>query len=72
MNKPIRRVSIFCLVLILALMVRTNWVQGVQADAWASNKNNKRQLYDRYAHPRGNIIVSGQPVTNSDFVNGLR
>ncbi|MFJ8627580.1 peptidoglycan D,D-transpeptidase FtsI family protein [Kitasatospora sp. NPDC093550] len=72
MNKPIRRVSIFCLVLILALMVRTNWVQGVQADSWASNKNNKRQLYDRYAHPRGNIIASGQPVTKSDFVNGLR
>ncbi|MER8099573.1 penicillin-binding transpeptidase domain-containing protein [Kitasatospora sp. NPDC094016] len=72
MNKPIRRVSIFCLVLILALMVRTNWVQGVQADAWATNKNNKRQQYDRYAHPRGNIIVGGQPVTKSDFVNGLR
>ncbi|WP_030060908.1 MULTISPECIES: peptidoglycan D,D-transpeptidase FtsI family protein [Streptomyces] len=72
MNKPIRRVAIFCLVLILALMVRTNWVQGVQADSWASNKNNKRQLYDRYAHPRGNIVVGGQPVTKSDFVNGLR
>ncbi|MFI6847200.1 penicillin-binding protein 2 [Kitasatospora sp. NBC_00085] len=72
MNKPIRRVSIFCLVLILALMVRTNWVQGVQADAWATNKNNKRQVYDRYAHPRGNIVVGGQPVTQSDFVNGLR
>ncbi|WP_327679084.1 peptidoglycan D,D-transpeptidase FtsI family protein [Kitasatospora sp. NBC_00458] len=72
MNKPIRRVSIFCLVLILALMVRTNWVQGVQAEAWATNKNNKRQVYDRYAHPRGNIIVDGQPVTQSAFVNGLR
>ncbi|GAB7181905.1 penicillin-binding protein 2 [Kitasatospora sp. Ki12] len=72
MNKPIRRVSIFCLVLILALMVRTNWVQGVQAESWATDKNNKRQLYDRYAHPRGNIIASGQPVTKSDFVNGLR
>ncbi|MEE1788076.1 penicillin-binding protein 2 [Streptomyces sp. SP17BM10] len=72
MNKPIRRVSIFCLVLILALMLRTNWVQGVQADAWASNANNKRQQFDRYAHPRGNIVVGGQPVTKSDFVNGLR
>ncbi|MEU6234835.1 penicillin-binding protein 2 [Kitasatospora sp. NPDC047058] len=72
MNKPIRRVSIFCLVLILALMVRTNWVQGVQAEAWATNKNNKRQDFDRYAHPRGNIIVGGQPVTSSEFVNGLR
>ncbi|GAA2261874.1 MULTISPECIES: peptidoglycan D,D-transpeptidase FtsI family protein [Kitasatospora] len=72
MNKPIRRVSIFCLVLILALMVRTNWVQGVQADAWASNSHNDRNKYDRYAYPRGNIIVAGQPVTKSDFVNGLR
>ncbi|WP_033820252.1 penicillin-binding protein 2 [Kitasatospora sp. MBT63] len=72
MNKPIRRVSIFCLVLILALMVRVNWVQGVQAEAWASNKHNDRNKYDRYAYPRGNIIAGGQPVTNSDFVNGLR
>ncbi|MFF4339478.1 peptidoglycan D,D-transpeptidase FtsI family protein [Kitasatospora sp. NPDC001540] len=72
MNKPIRRVSIFCLVLILALMVRVNWVQGVQASAWANNKHNERTKYDRYAAPRGNIIVGGQPVTKSDFVNGLR
>ncbi|MGW4898258.1 peptidoglycan D,D-transpeptidase FtsI family protein [Kitasatospora sp. NPDC004240] len=72
MNKPIRRVSIFCLVLILALMVRTNWVQGVQAESWASNKYNKRETFDRYAYPRGNIIVGGERVTNSDFVNGLR
>lgn len=72
MNKPIRRVSIFCLVLILALMVRVNWVQGVQAAAWAGNSHNDRVKYDRYAYPRGNIIVGGQPVTKSDFVNGLR
>ncbi|GAA2124067.1 penicillin-binding transpeptidase domain-containing protein [Kitasatospora saccharophila] len=72
MNKPIRRVSIFCLVLILALMARVNWVQGVQASAWASNQHNERTKYDRYATPRGNIIVGGQPVTKSDFVNGLR
>lgn len=73
MNKPIRRVSIFCLVLILALMVRTNWVQGVQADAWANNSHNDRKKFDRYAYPRGNIIVAGgQPITRSDFVNGYR
>ncbi|MFG2696601.1 peptidoglycan D,D-transpeptidase FtsI family protein [Kitasatospora sp. NPDC048407] len=72
MNKPIRRVSIFCLVLILALMLRVNWVQGVQASAWASNPHNDRTKYDKYAYPRGNIIVGGQAVTKSDFVNGLR
>ncbi|MFJ5922754.1 peptidoglycan D,D-transpeptidase FtsI family protein [Kitasatospora sp. NPDC092948] len=72
MNKPIRRVSIFCLVLILALMLRVNWVQGVEASAWANNPHNDRTKYDRYASPRGNIIVGGQAVTKSDFVNGLR
>nr|WP_202523965.1 penicillin-binding protein 2 [Kitasatospora sp. SID7827] len=53
-------------------MVRVNWVQGVQAAAWANNTHNERVKYDRYAYPRGNIIVGGQPVTKSDFVNGLR
>ncbi|RKE20327.1 penicillin-binding protein 2 [Streptomyces sp. TLI_171] len=72
MNKPIRRVSIFCLVLVLALMLRVNWVQGVQASAWANNSHNERVKYDRYAYPRGNIIVGGQAVTKSDLVNGLR
>ncbi|MFD8479176.1 peptidoglycan D,D-transpeptidase FtsI family protein [Kitasatospora sp. NPDC059673] len=72
MNKPIRRVSVFCLVLILALMLRVNWVQGVQASAWANNPHNDRTKYDKYAYPRGNIIVGGQAVTKSDFVNGLR
>lgn len=72
MNKPIRRVSIFCLVLILALMARANWVQGVQADTLAGNSHNDRNKFDRYAYPRGSIIVSGQPVTKSDFVNGYR
>ncbi|WP_371480356.1 peptidoglycan D,D-transpeptidase FtsI family protein [Kitasatospora sp. NBC_00315] len=72
MNKPIRRVSIFCLVLILALMARTNWVQGVQATSLADNTHNDRNKYDRYAYPRGNIMVGGTPVTSSDFVNGLR
>lgn len=72
MNKPIRRVAIFCLVLILALMVRVNWVQGVEADTWASNIHNQRVQFDRYAYPRGNIIVGDQPVTSSALTNGLR
>ncbi|MDH6134690.1 peptidoglycan glycosyltransferase [Kitasatospora sp. MAA4] len=72
MNKPIRRVSVFCLLLIMALLLRTNWIQGVQADSYANSPYNDRVKYDRYAYPRGNIIVSGQPVTSSAFVNGYR
>ncbi|MDH6111962.1 peptidoglycan glycosyltransferase [Kitasatospora sp. MAP12-15] len=72
MNKPIRRVSVFCLLLIMALLLRTNWIQGVEADTYANNQYNDRVKYDRYAYPRGNIVAGGQPVTSSDFVNGYR
>ncbi|MFJ6211984.1 peptidoglycan D,D-transpeptidase FtsI family protein [Streptomyces sp. NPDC092296] len=73
MNKPIRRVSVFCLLLIMALLVRVNWIQGVKASAYAEDPNNRRVLYDRYAHPRGNIfLANGKPMTKSNFVNGLR
>jgi len=72
MNKPIRRVAIFCMVLVLALLVRINWVQGVQAKALNTNKNNQRVAIEEYANPRGNIVVDGKPVTKSIDVNGYR
>ncbi|QMU74432.1 penicillin-binding protein 2 [Streptacidiphilus sp. PB12-B1b] len=72
MNKPIRRVSVFCLVLVLALMIRVNWVQGVDASALNNNTNNQRGMIEAYSYPRGSIIVGGQAVTKSVLVNGNR
>ncbi|MGP3967816.1 peptidoglycan D,D-transpeptidase FtsI family protein [Streptomyces sp. 6N223] len=66
MNKPMRRVAIFCGLLILALLVRVNWVQFVQADDLQSDENNRRVAIERYSHPRGNIIVDGEPITGSE------
>lgn len=65
MNKPLRRVAIFCLVLVAALMVRTNWLQLVKADDYAENSHNKRVKIERYAHPRGDIIVGGKAITGT-------
>ncbi|MFD3513305.1 peptidoglycan D,D-transpeptidase FtsI family protein [Streptomyces sp. NPDC058657] len=65
MNKPLRRVAIFCGILVLALLVRVNWVQFVQADELKSHKDNRRVLVERYAHPRGDIIVDGKAITGS-------
>jgi peptidoglycan glycosyltransferase len=65
MNKPMRRVSIFCGLLILALLVRVNWVQFVQADELQNDEHNRRVAIERYANPRGNIIVDGEPITGS-------
>ncbi|QMU66858.1 penicillin-binding protein 2 [Streptacidiphilus sp. P02-A3a] len=70
MNKPIRRVSVFCLVLVLALMIRVNWVQGVDASSLDNNTHNQRGMILAYSYPRGSIIVGGQAVTKSVLVNG--
>ncbi|MET7639216.1 penicillin-binding protein 2 [Streptomyces sp. NPDC005438] len=65
MNKPLRRVSIFCGLLVLALLARVNWVQFVQADELKTDDKNRRVSIARYAQPRGNIIVDGKPITGS-------
>lgn len=70
MNKPLRRISIFCGLLILALLVRTNYLQFVQAEELKTDTKNRRVDIARYAQPRGNIVVDGKNVTGSTVVNG--
>ncbi|MEU6056692.1 penicillin-binding transpeptidase domain-containing protein [Streptomyces sp. NPDC047097] len=65
MNKPLRHIAIFCGLLVLALLVRDNWVQYVRADELSSHKYNQRVVIERYASPRGNIVVDGKPITGS-------
>ncbi|MFB7356499.1 peptidoglycan D,D-transpeptidase FtsI family protein [Streptomyces gardneri] len=65
MNKPLRRVAIFCGLLVLALLLRDNWLQFVRADELSSHSSNKRVQIERYANPRGNIVVDGKPITGS-------
>ncbi|WP_030244944.1 MULTISPECIES: peptidoglycan D,D-transpeptidase FtsI family protein [unclassified Streptomyces] len=70
MNKPLRRIAIFCGLLVLALLIRDNWIQYVQADELRTDKNNRRVTIERYASPRGDIIVDGQPITGSTETSG--
>ncbi|MFP3989175.1 penicillin-binding transpeptidase domain-containing protein [Streptomyces sp. E11-3] len=65
MNKPLRRIAIFCGVLILALLVRTNWIQYVDADELSTHKLNKRVDIERYSIKRGDIIVGDTAITGS-------
>jgi peptidoglycan glycosyltransferase len=64
-NKPLRRVAIFCGLLILALLLRDNWLQFVRADELNAHPDNTRVRIERYANQRGNIIVDGKPITGS-------
>ncbi|MEU3652445.1 penicillin-binding transpeptidase domain-containing protein [Streptomyces sp. NPDC032161] len=65
MNKTIRRTSVFCLLLVLALLVRATWLQAYQAQALADDDHNRRKIIAQYAQPLGDIIVAGKPVTGS-------
>ncbi|MET7982271.1 penicillin-binding transpeptidase domain-containing protein [Streptomyces sp. NPDC005281] len=65
MNKPLRRIAIFCGLLVLALLLRDNYVQYVQSDSLRSDSNNRRVAIERYATPRGDIIVDGDPITGA-------
>ncbi|MCX4747693.1 penicillin-binding protein 2 [Kitasatospora sp. NBC_01287] len=72
MNQPIRRVSVFCMVLIFALLLRTNWIQAVAADSYADNPHNIRSILDEYSYPRGNITTAdGQPMTQSNLTTAF-
>ncbi|SOD63725.1 Cell division protein FtsI/penicillin-binding protein 2 [Streptomyces zhaozhouensis] len=66
MNKPMRRVAVFCGLLMLALLVRVNYIQFVQADELQSHEDNRRVAIERYSNPRGDIIVDGEPITGSE------
>ncbi|MCD7440317.1 penicillin-binding protein 2 [Streptomyces lincolnensis] len=70
MNKPLRRIAIFCGLLVLALLIRDNWIQYVQADELRTQKENRRVIIERYASPRGNIIVDGKAITGSKETDG--
>jgi penicillin-binding protein A len=64
-NKPLRRIAIFCGLLMLALLIRENWLGYVRANELTSHKYNKRVQIERYSNARGNIIVDGKPITGS-------
>ncbi|MFI1723570.1 peptidoglycan D,D-transpeptidase FtsI family protein [Streptomyces sp. NPDC020489] len=70
MNKPLRRIAIFCGLLVLALLVRDNWLQYVKADELRTDTDNRRVAIERYASPRGDIIVDGKAITGHSETSG--
>jgi cell division protein FtsI/penicillin-binding protein 2 len=65
MHKPLRRIALFCGLLVLTLLLRDNWLQYVKADQLKDDPNNRRVTIARYSTPRGDIIVDGNPITGS-------
>jgi peptidoglycan glycosyltransferase len=69
-NKPLRRVAVFCGLLVLALLLRVNYVQFVQADQLSNDTHNRRVAINQYAQPRGDIIVDGKAITGHTTTTG--
>ncbi|MEP9362948.1 penicillin-binding protein 2 [Nocardioides sp. CN2-186] len=65
MNKPIRTVSIFCLLLFLALLINATYLQYWKAGALNDDPRNRRVQEASYARERGAILVGRNPVAES-------
>jgi penicillin-binding protein A len=67
MNRPIRRVTVFVGILLLAVVLNLNWVQVIRADSLKDNSANRRTTLDQYKRQRGSIVLqgSGTPVADS-------
>ncbi|WP_432477881.1 peptidoglycan D,D-transpeptidase FtsI family protein [Nocardioides sp. GXQ0305] len=57
MNKPIRTISVFCLLLFLALMLNATYLQYWQAGALNDDPRNRRVLAEAFSSERGAILV---------------
>ena len=65
MNKPIRTISIFCLLLFLALMVNATYLQYWKAGALNDDPRNRRVITAAFSRERGAILVGRDPVAQS-------
>jgi penicillin-binding protein A len=66
MNKPIRTISIFCLLLFVALMINATWLQYWKSDAYDKDPRNRRVIEAAYSRDRGAILVGQDPVAESE------
>jgi len=68
-NVPLRRVATVVLVMFLALMVSTTYIQFVQADSLNDDPRNARTIYREYNKFRGPIVVAGDVIASSTPVD---
>ncbi|HWG27264.1 penicillin-binding transpeptidase domain-containing protein [Actinospica sp.] len=65
MNRPIKKVAIFCFALFAALFLSGNWIQVVKASSYSAHPDNYRNTIYNYQVDRGSIIVGSTNVASS-------
>jgi penicillin-binding protein A len=64
-NKPIRTIAVFCLLLFLALMLNSTYLMYVRADELSEDPKNRRVITEAFSRERGAILVGRDPVARS-------
>ncbi|MCW2888156.1 MAG: penicillin-binding protein [Streptosporangiaceae bacterium] len=72
MDKALKRLTLVGMLLIFALMVNINYIQGSEADALKKNKKNARQYADIFTRDRGAILADGTKLAESFKIGGDR
>ena len=67
MNKSIRQVMVFILVLIVLLLANLTWVQAFRTETYAQNPLNSRQFLEEKSRPRGQISAGGEILARSEL-----
>ncbi|GGK54790.1 peptidoglycan D,D-transpeptidase FtsI family protein [Nocardia camponoti] len=65
MNKPLRRVAIAVMVMVVALLANATYLQVGKADELRADPRNSRVLLDEYSRQRGQISAGGTVAANS-------
>ena len=66
MNKPIRTMSILCMLLFVALMVNATYLQYYKAESLNDDPRNRRVVEAAFSRERGAILVDQEPVAKSE------
>lgn len=65
MNRPIRTLSVGCLILFVALMLNVTYVQFFKANWYNERGDNRRVTEEAYSQQRGDILVGKKAVATS-------
>ncbi|GAA3840274.1 D,D-transpeptidase PbpA [Sphaerisporangium flaviroseum] len=66
MNIPLRRVATACGLMVFALMSNVTLIQAFHTDALGRDPRNPRETIDRFAHPRGDILLRDGTVVATE------
>lgn len=65
MNRPIRTLSVGCLILFVALMLNVTYVQFFKANWYNNRADNRRVTEEAYSQQRGDILVDKLAIATS-------